>query len=645
MKEKITLEGRSLIVNIGFIVLNLLGLTFLVIGYHDNFEDNATLFKSMGWILMMLSIGGLIIFKGRLLMASTSRVFVGGLFIVSGLVKANDPIGFSYKLEEYFEDGALAYRVKELLGAPGFSMEVFIDWALFLSVLICVVEIVLGVLVIIGGKIKIVSYLMMAMMLFFTLLTWHTSTCDGDIKFVDHDTYIMSDAADAQVAETKLSEARRFYNEVKNAENANTEYEQLIWVVSKSKDEVVIGELKSPQCVDDCGCFGDAMKGSVGRSLTPKESLWKDIVLLYLVFWIFIAQWIITPNTRKENRVLIPASLIVILFFSWVFGWYFPIFFGAISIFGALWVLRNGNRYLGNYYGSSLLVVFLTLFMTTYVLMYNPIKDYRPYSIGSDLNVKMNDGVVGEYENVLVYKNLITGKEKEFNATSEAYFNSKIWEDTLNWKYKEMREKVLVEPKNASIMDFHPMINLSDLSDAERGLQMIKKFTDTSSIRVIRFRDHYDDQIYEVPIQEYYSLDYPESAYTVLDTLLSFPDAISDVDIKDALLREERIVAVISKRLDDACWDNIDKVKALFAASKKENVPFILICNASRSSINEFRTQNKFNIPTFLMDEIELKIISRSNPSIVVFEKGIVKGKYPYRSTPSVELFRSNHLK
>jgi hypothetical protein len=387
------------------------------------------------------------------------------------------------------------------------------------------------------------------------------------------------------------------------------------------------------------------MKGSVGRSLTPKESLWKDIVLLYLVFWIFIAQWIITPNTRKENRVLIPASLIVILFFSWVFGWYFPIFFGAISIFGALWVLRNGKRYLGNYYGSSLLVVFLTLFMTTYVLMYNPIKDYRPYSIGSDLNVKMNDGVVGEYENVLVYKNLITGKEKEFNATSEAYFNSKIWEDTLNWKYKEMREKVLVEPKNASIMDFHPMINLSDLSDAERGLQMIKKFTDTSSIRVIRFRDHYDDQIYEVPIQEYYSLDYPESAYTVLDTLLSFPDAISDVDIKDALLREERIVAVISKRLDDACWDNIDKVKALFAASKKENVPFILICNASRSSINEFRTQNKFNIPTFLMDEIELKIISRSNPSIVVFEKGIVKGKYPYRSTPSVELFRSNHLK
>ncbi|MGZ3899686.1 MAG: hypothetical protein ACXVNQ_04970, partial [Bacteroidia bacterium] len=31
------------------------------------------------------------------------RIFVGGLFIFSGFIKANDPLGFSYKLEEYFE--------------------------------------------------------------------------------------------------------------------------------------------------------------------------------------------------------------------------------------------------------------------------------------------------------------------------------------------------------------------------------------------------------------------------------------------------------------------------------------------------------------------------------------------------------------
>ena len=31
-----------------------------------------------------------------------SRILVGVLFILSGFVKLDDPLGFSYKLEEYF---------------------------------------------------------------------------------------------------------------------------------------------------------------------------------------------------------------------------------------------------------------------------------------------------------------------------------------------------------------------------------------------------------------------------------------------------------------------------------------------------------------------------------------------------------------
>src|SRR5690606_41160105 len=61
----------------------------------------------LGWGLVLASSLGLFIFRGRLMMSSVSRILVGGLFIVSGMVKANDPLGFSYKLEEYFEDGAL----------------------------------------------------------------------------------------------------------------------------------------------------------------------------------------------------------------------------------------------------------------------------------------------------------------------------------------------------------------------------------------------------------------------------------------------------------------------------------------------------------------------------------------------------------
>jgi hypothetical protein len=37
------------------------------------------------------------------LLLNLLRIIVGVLFIFSGLVKANDPLGLSYKMEEFFE--------------------------------------------------------------------------------------------------------------------------------------------------------------------------------------------------------------------------------------------------------------------------------------------------------------------------------------------------------------------------------------------------------------------------------------------------------------------------------------------------------------------------------------------------------------
>jgi len=35
------------------------------------------------------------------------RIFVGILFIISGFIKLNDPLGFSYKLQDYFAEDVL----------------------------------------------------------------------------------------------------------------------------------------------------------------------------------------------------------------------------------------------------------------------------------------------------------------------------------------------------------------------------------------------------------------------------------------------------------------------------------------------------------------------------------------------------------
>ena len=241
MKQKATVQGRSMVFNVLFVVLNIIGLAAVVIGSQKAFKDYFMLFNFIGYVLIGVSAAGLFVFRGRLMMANVARGFVGALFIVSGLVKANDPIGFAYKLEEYFEDGALAYRIKELFGAPGFSLEWLIPYALGLSVAICIVEILLGILLIIGGKIKWVAHLSLLMMLFFTFLTWHTASCDGHKKFKDHDTYVAtSEMGMAKIAEAKLNKK--------------------VKIVSKTSTEIVVEEWKTPQCVTDCGCFGDAMK-------------------------------------------------------------------------------------------------------------------------------------------------------------------------------------------------------------------------------------------------------------------------------------------------------------------------------------------------------------------------------------------------
>ena len=38
---------------------------------------------------------------------SIARILVGVLFIFSGFIKLNDPVGFSYKLQEYFSEPVL----------------------------------------------------------------------------------------------------------------------------------------------------------------------------------------------------------------------------------------------------------------------------------------------------------------------------------------------------------------------------------------------------------------------------------------------------------------------------------------------------------------------------------------------------------
>ena len=171
------------------------------------------------------------------------RWFVGILFIFSGLVKANDPLGLSYKMQEFFE---------------AWGLQGFHEYTLGLSILMNAFEIIAGVAVIIGWRMKLFSWLLLLLIIFFTFLTgyaWLATNPDGTAKFAS------------------------------------------------------------------CGCFGDCIP------LSPKQSFFKDLLLLVLIPIILMYRNSIKPLFAKNwlNVMKITAAVILSFGFQWYTLKYLPV--------------------------------------------------------------------------------------------------------------------------------------------------------------------------------------------------------------------------------------------------------------------------------------------------------------------------------
>ena len=153
--------------------------------------------------------------------------FCGALFLFSGWVKAVDPLGTAYKLEQYFGEFESVFSDTAVsFIAPMFPW--LSEYAVSFSVVMIVFEIVLGLMLLMGSKSKLTSWLFLGLIVFFTALTGFT--------------YLTG----------YVPEGVNFFEFGK-------------W-----------GEYNSNNMkVTDCGCFGDFIK------LEPKTSFMKDVALLF----------------------------------------------------------------------------------------------------------------------------------------------------------------------------------------------------------------------------------------------------------------------------------------------------------------------------------------------------------------------------
>lgn len=277
-----------------------------------------------------------------------SRVFAGSIFVVSGLVKANDTLGFSYKMEEYFSAEVL-------------NMEFLVPFALAFAVLMCIAEIVIGLALISGLEVKITSWLALLLTIFFAFLTFYSAYFDK---------------------------------------------------------------------VNDCGCFGDAIK------FTPWQSFIKDLVLMAFVLPVFMFRKSISANTKEQDRYYYIASLVFVSLFSLLsLSWSFPIIF--ILIYFALAILiKTITKEKATSYLSLGLAVILSLAFSFHTYSHLPIKDYRPYAVGKNIPEQMviPEGEQADiYETSFVYKNSETDEVKTFNQSNYPWQDSTwVWVSTDN---------------------------------------------------------------------------------------------------------------------------------------------------------------------------------------------------------------------
>ncbi|HZF64314.1 MAG TPA: BT_3928 family protein [Chitinophagaceae bacterium] len=134
---------------------------------------------------------------------SITRIIVGVLFIVSGVVKANDPLGLSYKMQEFFEiwntglAGSDFFLKSALIGLFHFLHA----HSLALSVIMIALEIIAGAALLIGWRKNFVLNSLLVLIVFFTFLTayayfsgkFKNCGCFGDCLPIEPFTSFMKD--------------------------------------------------------------------------------------------------------------------------------------------------------------------------------------------------------------------------------------------------------------------------------------------------------------------------------------------------------------------------------------------------------------------------------------------------------------------
>lgn len=212
--------------------------------------------------LILTAIVGFVFKNHKSWLMTFLQNYCGALFIFSGWVKAIDPMGTAFKMEQYFAEFESTFE------GTWFSFiatifPVFSEYSIGFSVFMIVFEIVLGIMLILGMRAKLTSWAFLLLVAFFTVLTgftYLTGYVPNGVNFFDFGGW--SDYKDTNMK------------------------------------------------VTDCGCFGDFIK------LEPMVSFFKDVALMIpALYFVFKHKNMHQLFSKKVRNIILLVSTVGLLLY------------------------------------------------------------------------------------------------------------------------------------------------------------------------------------------------------------------------------------------------------------------------------------------------------------------------------------------
>jgi uncharacterized membrane protein YphA (DoxX/SURF4 family) len=168
--------------------------------------------------------------------------------------------------------------------------------------------------------------------------------------------------------------------------------------------------------VDDCGCFGDAIK------LTNWQTFWKNIALDVPTVWIVLTRWMRRKRRFERDSIVFIGALAVMLVFC------------------------------------------------IYNINHEPVIDFRPWKVGNQM-VDMEQGSTPQ--SYVTYKNTQTGEIMEMeSAKLMDYMADTAWANTWEWTSSRVEMPEIKAP-GFSMFDMEGSDRALELITAEDGLVIV----------------------------------------------------------------------------------------------------------------------------------------------------------------------------